>query len=56
MEKSIVNKEDCGLEGVEHLLKVLKDGKLLKKLRAENSKLKRDLARLRKENKQLKDK
>ena len=36
----------------EHLFKYLKDGHLVRKLRTENSQLKREVARLRKENRQ----
>ena len=36
----------------EHLIKYLSDGRLVRKLRTENSQLKREVARLRKENRQ----
>ena len=36
----------------EHLIRYLKDGRLVRKLRTENSQLKREVARLRKENRQ----
>ena len=41
--------EIMSYEGIENLLKALKEGSLLRKLRNENARLKRELKRLRKE-------
>jgi hypothetical protein len=41
-----------GFIDIENLVRYLKDGRLVKKLRTENSQLKREVARLRKENRQ----
>lgn len=44
---------EISFEGVDNLLKALHDGSLLKKLRNENRRLKREVKRLRKENAQI---
>ena len=41
--------DEIWFEGIDNLVKALKDGSLLRKLRNENSCLKRELRRLRKE-------
>ena len=47
---------DIAYEGIDNLLKALHDGSLLRKLRNENSRLKRELKKLRKEFVKLKNK
>lgn len=49
-----IEETDMVYLGLDDLMKALRDGSLLRKFRNENRRLKREVARLRKENKHLK--